>query len=261
MTPTIASLFSATKIIDLIISKPVIKKAALDFISALAAKKSENNEASAVNICRIKIDELQLVWPDSRYPAMNAEAALTSDIKLESAKLETLEGKLNAVVTPDGDEQLIVVNANKWTMPVGLPLLIDNAKLEMHLKGSKLTIPKIDIALYGGKLTGDAFVSWEKSLKGNFRTTGKLNIANLALKQSTSMVSIAVYLSGNLFSNGGFSSIAKDVGTLADNLRANFTFKINNGVSHGLDLVKVASLLIKKSQNGGHTQFNAFSGV
>lgn len=263
--PTIGSLFSATKIIDLTISKPVIKKAALDFVTALAAKKSESNEAAAVNIRHIKIDELQLVWPNSKYPAMNAEATLTSDNKLESAKLNTLDGKLKADVTPkaspNGDEQLIVVTANKWTMPVGLPLLIDSAKLEMHLKGSKLTIPSIDIALYGGKLTGDAVVSWDKSLKDNFKTTGKLNIANLALKQPTSMVSKAVYLSGNLMSNGTFSSVAKDVGTLADNLRANFTFKINNGVLHGLDLVKVASLLLKQSQNGGKTQFDAFSGV
>ena len=259
--PTIGSLFSATKIIDLTISKPVIKKGALDFVTALAAKKSESNEAAMVNIRHIKIDELNLVWPNAKYPAMNAEATLTSENKLESATLNTLDGKLNAVITPNGDEQLIVVTANKWTMPVGLPLLIDKAKLEMHLKGSKLTIPTIDIALYGGKLTGDAVVSWDKSLKGNFKTTGKLNIANLALKQPTSMVSKAVYLSGNLFSNGSFSSVAKDVGTLADNLRANFTFKINNGVLHGLDLVKVASLLLKQSQNGGQTQFDAFSGV
>jgi uncharacterized protein involved in outer membrane biogenesis len=260
--PTIGSLFSATKIIDLTISKPVLKKAALDFISALTANKPASSEAAAVNIRHIKIDELDLVWPDAKYPAINAEATLTSDNKLESATLETLDGKLGAKVTPNGDEQLIVLTANKWTMPVGLPLMIDSAKLEMHLKGSKLTIPNIDVVLYGGKLTGDAVLNWEENKgKPSWRTSGNLNVDNLSVQQPSSMVSKAVYLSGNLFGEGNFSATAKEAGKLSDNLQTNFQFKVNDGVLHGLDLVKVASLLIKQNQSGGETQFDEFSGV
>ena len=260
--PTIGSLFTATKIVDLTISKPVLKKAAIDFISALTAKKSESSEAAAVNIRHIKIDQLQLVWPGSKYPSMNAEATLTGDNKLESATLETVDGKFEAKVTPNGDEQLIIVKVNKWTMPVGLPLLIDTAKLEMHLKGSKLEIPKIDAALYGGKLTSDAVLSWPES-KGvrSWRMNGKLAVANLSVKQPSSMVSKSVYLSGQLFGNGNFSAKANKPSQLADNLRADFKFKVNNGVLHGLDLVKVASLLLKQSQSGGETQFDEFSGL
>ena len=38
-------------------------------------------------------------------------------------------------------------------------------------------------------------------------------------------------------------------------------FKVNNGVLHGLDLVRVASLLLKQNQSGGETQFDVLSGV
>ena len=255
--PTIGSLFSDVKTLDLSISKPVIKQAAFDFISALIAKKSDNSAPTSVHIRHIKIDGLQL----ANYPAINAEATLTSESKLEYAELETLDGKLDAVVTPkvmpDGDAQLIVVNANKWTLPVGLPLLIDKAKLEMHLKDSKLSIPNIDIALYGGKLTGAATLNWQKG----WRTSGNVDVSNLAVQQPSRMMSKAVYLSGNLFGNGNFSAKAKDAGRLADNLRMDFKFKVNNGVLHGLDLVRVASLLLKQSQGGGETQFDAFSGL
>jgi uncharacterized protein involved in outer membrane biogenesis len=251
--PTIGSLFSDTKTLDLSISKPIIKKAALEFVSALTAKKSDDSAPSSIHIRHIKIDELQF----ANYPVMNAEATLSADNKPESAILETLDGKLKADVTPNGDEQLIVVTANKWTLPTGLPLLIDKAKLEMQLKGNKLEIPSIDIALYGGKLTGNAVLNWQKS----WRLNGKLNIANLAVQQPSRMVSKTVYLSGNLFGNGNFSAKAKEAGRLADNLRADFNFKVNNGVLHGLDLVKVASLLLKQSQGGGETQFDAFSGL
>jgi uncharacterized protein involved in outer membrane biogenesis len=255
--PTIGSLFSKTKILDLNISKPIVTKAALDIVSALTAKKSESSEAAAVNIRHIKVDDLQLVWPDAKYPAVNAEAALSSENKLESAVISTEDGKLKADVTPNGDEQLIAVSVSKWTLPAGLPLLIDSAKLEMHLKGSKLTIPKINIAFYGGKLTGDAVINWEKNWKAN----GNLNVENLSVKEPTSLVSRAIYLSGSLFGRGNFSATAKEAGQLSDNLQTNFQFKVNNGVLHGLDLVKVASLLIKQKQSGGETQFEELSGV
>ncbi len=264
--PTISSLFSANKTFDLDISKPVINKAALDFVSALSAKKSGDNQPVGVRLRHVTIDELQLVWPNAKYPIMNAEATLTEAYKLESATLETVDGKLEAKVTPkvtsNGDEQLIVLNANKWTLPVGLPLLIDTAKLEMHLKGGRLEIPKIDIALYGGKLTGDAVLSWAENKEvTSWRMNGKLAVASMAVKEPSRLVSKSVYLSGHLFGNGNFSANAKQVGQLADNLRADFKFKVNDGVLHGLDLVKMASLLLKQSQSGGETQFDEFSGL
>ena len=268
VVPTMASLFSDSKILDVSISKPVIKKAALDFVTAL---KTSSNSASSVNVRHISIDELQLVWPNIKLPIFNATATLTSENKLESATVKTADGKLSADVTPvnvtsnatpNGDEQLIVVNASKWTLPAGLPLLIDKATVEMHLKGSRLTIPNFDIALYGGKLKGDAVATLPDSkAKASWRVSGNFGIDNLSVQEPSRMLSKAVYLSGSLFGKGNFSSAAKDEGALADNLQANMQFKVNNGVLHGLDLVRVASLLIKQNQSGGETQFDVFSGV
>ncbi|HSI37502.1 MAG TPA: AsmA family protein [Methylotenera sp.] len=255
--PTISTLFSDTKVIDIKIAKPVIKKAALDIVTALTSKKSEGNEPSPVNIHHININDLELLWPEAKYPVLDIEATLKNGSQLESAIVETKDGKVKANVTPNGDEQLIVITANKWAVPVGLPLLIDNAKLEAHLKGSRLEIPNIDIALYKGKLTGDAVLTWGKSWK----VTGKLKVDNLSVKEPSSMVSKSVYLSGNLFGNGKFSAVAKDAGNLGDNLHADFKFKVNDGVLHGLDLVKAASLLLKQGQSGGSTEFDEFSGL
>jgi hypothetical protein len=258
--PTFGSMFSTTKIFDLNISKPVVNKAALEIVSAVSAKKTESGEVAAIQIRHIKIEDLQLVWPDVRYPAMNVEATLTSSNELESAIVETVDGKLKAIatskVTPNGDEQLIVVTASKWTLPIGLPLLIDKAKLEMRLQGNKLAVSSIDIAMYGGKLTGAAMLNWER----NWKISGNFDVSDLAVQQPSRLMSKAVYLSGNLFGKGNLLATAKEVGQLADGLQANFQFKVNNGVLHGLDLVKVASLLIKQNQGGGETQFDTFTG-
>ena len=159
--PTIGSLFSDTKIIDLNISKPEVKKAAFDFVAAL---KTSNNSSSSFKIRLIKIEGLQLLWPnvqlsDTKFPIINADATLTNANALEQVNMRTVDGKLNAVVTPNDDEHLIVVSESKWTLPAGLPLLINKAAVQMHLKGSRLTISNMDIALYGGKLKGNAVVS------------------------------------------------------------------------------------------------------
>lgn len=256
ITPTVASLFSDTKTIDLQFNKPVMKKAALDFIAALSSNKEDSKEPSSVHVRHIEIDELAPIWPELKLPVINADVTLSSEHALKFATLASTDGALKVDVLPNGDEQLIALNVKQWTLPASLPLLIDRAKFEMRLKGSQLAVPSIDIALYGGKINGEANLNWTK----NWKLNGKLHVDQLAVAQPSRMVSQSVFLSGNLFADGNFSSAAKDAGSLSDNLQSNFTFKVNNGVLHGLDLVKIASLLIKQKQGGGETQFDAFSG-
>lgn len=255
--PTLTTLFSETKSIDLKVSQPIIKEAALDIVSALSEKKSEEGESAKVNVRHIIIDEMKLDWPNATIPIANLELNLTNDTKLESAILETVDGKLKADITPKGDEHLIEVNAKKWTPPMGLPLLIDKAHLQMHLKENRLEIPNIDVALYHGKLTGNAILTWHK----DWRLNGHLKVDSVSVKEPTRLVNKSTYLSGNLFGNGKFSASAKDAGKLADNIRADFNFKVNDGVLHGLDLIQAASLFLKQGQSGGSTQFEEFSGL
>lgn len=256
--PTMSTLFSDVRVVDIKISKPVIKKSALDIVAALTSKKSDNNEPSPVNIHEVKIEDLELQWPDAKYPLLNIEAALKNGSQLETAVIETQDGKVKANVTPkDDDTQAIVLNVDHWTSPVGLPVLIDSAKIEGELKGSHLNLHNIDVAFYNGKLSGDAVLDWQKSWKLN----GKIKVDKLAVQEPSRLVSKSVYLSGNLMGNGSFSSSAKDAGALSDNLHADFKFQVNDGVLHGVDLVKMASLLVKQSEKGGETQFEEFAGL
>ncbi len=62
--PSLGSLLSETKIIEIKITRPVIKKAALDIISALPESHAEADAGpDAVNVKRIIVDALQLDWP------------------------------------------------------------------------------------------------------------------------------------------------------------------------------------------------------
>ena len=262
VVPTLSSLFADIKQVNLKLAKPVIKKDVLTIISTLYANKSENAEAAAINVSHINIAEMKLIWPGIDLPVFNAEIVLTQLNQLDSAVIQTVDGKLKADVTPNRDEHLVMLSVEKWTLPTRLPLFIDKAMLKMHLKGNRLTVPKIDVELYQGKVAGDALLTWPAGKSAaNWKLSGRLNINNLSVKEPSSMVSKTVYLSGSLFADGSFSASAKEAGQLLERLQASFTFKINQGVLHGLDLAKVASLLIKQTQNGGQTQFDAFSGL
>jgi hypothetical protein len=254
--PTLMSVLSETRVIDINVTKPIIKKEAIDIVSAMLDKESAaSSEPSAINVRHIIIDELTLDWTDMKLPMLNLQVNLTNANQLDSAKLETLDATLTANITPAADAHLIAVRAKKWTLPTGLPLLIESAELDMHLKADRLEIPRVEIAMYGGKVTADLNVFWNK----NWRTSGKVKVVGISVKEPSRLVSQAVYLSGDLSGNGQFSSSAKDIGALADSLHTNFKFKVNNGVLHGLDLVKVASLLTKQTI-GGETAFDELSG-
>ncbi len=71
------------------------------------------------------------------------------------------------------------------------------------------------------------------------------------IQSARKMLSPNTYMDGRLVGNGRFGANAKNAGQLMDQLRAEFTFTVNNGVLYGLDLVKIASLLIKQSPKGG----------
>lgn len=258
VTPSLGSLFSDTKVIDLKIGKPQVKQAALALISRLTSQQPASEaDVAVVNIRQVSVHELQLVWPDIKLPILNVELDLAEGHALRSAHIETVDGELNANITPENKGHLIMLKAEKWQLPLSMPVLVDSADIEMHLSGSRLDVPKLAVGLYGGEIGGNLALSWAK----NWQLNGKLKVANVSVQEPSRLVSQAVYLSGKLTGDAGFSAQAKEAGNLMDHLQANFKFNVNNGVLHGLDLVKVASLLVKQGEKGGETHFDEFSGL
>jgi uncharacterized protein involved in outer membrane biogenesis len=254
--PKLSSIFSATKAIDLYVSQPTVNQSALALVSALAAKSAPSNDVAAINIRHIEVKDLQLDGTGLKLPLLNIDAKLSWNNQLESTNIVTQDGKLNATVTSKDGGYSILLGAEQWILPATLPLLIDSAKLEMYFKAGRLQLPTIDIALYGGKLTGNAELLMDKKWRAN----GKLKVENLSLKAPTSLVNKSTNLSGKLFGQGNFLAQAKNGSELLANLRADFNFTVNDGVLNGLDLVKAASIFIKQGQRGGETEFEEFAG-
>jgi hypothetical protein len=254
VVPTLATLFSKQRVIDLNLDQVVLKQSALTIYDHLAKAKKDDTP-SPVALRNLNLEGLSLDWPDMKLPLINAYIAL-KDGALDSAKINSVDGKLSALLTPENHGHHIVLNIKRWILPMKTKLEVDSGEFDMMLKGSQLNVSSFNMSLYGGAVKGNALLTWAKA----WQTSGELNVKHLSLKEPSSMVSPRTYMSGSLDAKGRFSSKAKDAEGLADHLLANFDFTVNQGVLHGLDLIKAASLLVKQDATGGQTQFDRFTG-
>lgn len=256
VVPSLSTLFSETRNIALHIHQPTIKDSAVAIISPLLDTKSDSSGPSPVEISSIEIDGLKLVWPSLKLPLLNAQASFAKGMRFLDGEINSEDGQLVANILPTDTGHSIVLKMQDWVMPLSKPFVVSEGRVDMALVGSQLDVSKINLQLYGGSINGNAKLNWKKAWQLN----GQLDVKEVSLKTPTKMLNPNTYMDGRLVGNGRFGANAKSAGQIMDQLRAEFTFTVNNGVLYGLDLVKIASLLIKQSPKGGQTQFDTFTG-
>ena len=254
--PSIASLFSESRSIAVTVDQPVIKDSAIPLITKLMVPKSGSKTIPTIEVTQIQVDALQLVWPTIDLPALNLQANFTKGMQFQDAEITSEDGQLQADVKPLAVGHSITIKIQDWMMPLSTPLRVDHGRADMVLLDHRLDISKYSMQMYGGSLNGNAKLDWKKSWQLN----GQLYVKNVSLTTPTKMMNPRIYLGGGLDGNGRFGANAKSVDRLLNQLRAEFTFTVNQGVLYGVDLVKVASLLVKQSAKGGQTQFDTFTG-
>jgi uncharacterized protein involved in outer membrane biogenesis len=256
VVPVLASLFSDVKIISSIVVKhPVVKKSALDFIGSMP-KPEKSAGPVQVQILRLVISDAQLQWDRMKIPSLNAEVALIEGNRLQSARVESADGKFKADAIARDEGYGIKLEAHQWTPPAGPPLQFDSLTSDMLLQGSRLTISGLDARLYQGTLNATAGLDWSKGWRasGEFRTQG------VEVGEVSGLFSKSKPLSGRLSGDGVFSAKAKDAAALADQLVLDYKFSVAHGVLHGVDLAKAASLLLNSGGKCGDTHFDQMTG-
>lgn len=253
IVPELGSLFSDVKVISSVeLDHVKIKPAAMDFIAAMP--KSEG--PAKAQIRRVVLHDLQLQKEGMTVPKMNFEAVLGEGNKLQTATLTSDDDKLKADITPQGEAYAIKLEAKQWTLPVGLPVVFDHLQSEMNLNGSKLNITTLEAKLYQGTLTTNGELDWGKGLQAN----GKFRTQGIEVSELIKLVSKSKTLSGKISGDGAYSVDAKDAGELAEKMVTDYQFSVANGVLHGVDLAKAATLLLNSGVKGGETQFDELSG-
>ena len=169
----------------------------------------------------------------------------------------TRDGKLKVNIKPDQSSYRIDASAKGWKPPAGPAILFD----ELDVKGvatlKDANLNDVRAKLYGGTIAGRAAVGWQKGiqLKGNF------DVSQVELKPLVPLLSPGTNVSGKLNARPVFSANARDAGQMANVLRLETPFNVQNGVLHGVDITKAATSLISKDGGkGGETRFDELSG-
>lgn len=242
------------EIASLSIQHPVLKKSGMDRLIALASADKSEGE-SAVVIRNIHLSEAKIEWPDATIPAFDANVEMDADNRLSAADINTTDDTLKLHLVPQEQKYQITLQAHKWRVPFAEWLKIDDLQSAMVLDGNNLQIDALKARLFGGALDLNGSLDWQS----NWEFKSKFKASQIVLPQVFAALGKKTPLSGNLSANGDCRMSAKTAGKLADNLAVDSQFKIEKGVLHGVDLLKVASLLLK-SGAGGETQFDTFTG-
>ena len=259
VTPALFSLFAATKIIKSIELKSlVLTQKAIDKIPAWSKVDGEKTpgQPPLARIESIRLDDVLVKFDKSSFGPFDARVNLDSKGEPVDALFATQDGKLKASVKPDKSNYLIDVAAKSWKSPVGPVIEFD----ELIIKGvatlTNADFSHISAKLYGGTVNGKATAVWQKGLqvKGNF------DINQVELKSLVPLVSPGTNMSGRLNAKPVFSAAAADAGQILNALHLETPFDVQNGVLHGVDIVKSATSLIKKDTGGGETKFDQLSG-
>ncbi len=261
LVPDVFSLFNEKKVISAIqIERLSLKSDALALISDLAKSKDSKAEPSQVLVDSVEISEFAYIAPNFNFPKFNILLTLSNNKPIK-ANIRSLDGLLSLVLEPDSslgenEAYLVSAEAQSWTLPMGYPFKLDSMHMQAVLRGNELHIKHLGLKAYQGEINAEGVLSFTKS----YELKGHLSVAGLNLASALGVVTPNNKLSGHLQLNGPFKAKADSIDEIADKVSANFMFEVTNGMIRGVDLIKIASLLLTKSNSDGNTQFDKFSG-
>lgn len=254
--PALHTLFADTREIQLVLNQPALKNSAIPILTKFINRPSDSSAQPAVMVTAVDIDKLTLDWPKRQLPILDAEVHFGAGMQFLNAHISSEDGQLQADIQPHEAGQSIIVKLENWVLPLAKPWLVERGRLDMELRGQHLDISKFTLGMYGGTINGNAALDWQRQWKLN----GQVHVKEVSLNTPTKMLSKSTYMGGRLMANGRFAASANSADMLMNKLRADFTFTVTEGVLYGMDLVKIASLLIKQNATGGETQFDTFTG-
>jgi uncharacterized protein involved in outer membrane biogenesis len=262
VTPALLSLLGTTKVIRSIeIENLVVTQNAIDRIVALtppAAKPGAPAEPPAVRVESIHLAGAVLKLEKATFGPLDARLGLASDGNLESASLATADGKLRARVKPEGGRYLIDASAKNWILPVGAAILFDELTVKGVATLKDASFSEVRAKLYGGTVSGSVHLGWPT--KG-LQLKGMAAVIQVEIGSLLQAMGKPKSMSGKLNANPEFSANAPAADQIADYLRLDTPFDIQQGVLHGMDISKAATSLISKDAGkGGETRFDRLSG-
>jgi uncharacterized protein involved in outer membrane biogenesis len=263
VTPDLWSLLGDTKVIKSIeVEQLVLTQKAIDKIPVWTETDKKKPAAPAappaVRVESIRLDDAVVKLKQATIGPFDARVRLSREGYPESASFVTRDGKLKAEVKPQGRNFLIDVAAKDWKVPAGPPLHFDELVVKGAATLSDATLGEVRARLYGGTVTGTATAAWQKGMQ----VKGVAEVNQVEIRPILAALGKPPTLSGKLTAKPVvFSASAAKPEHLANALRLETPFDVQNGILHGVDVKKAAtSLISREGGKGGETRFDKLSG-
>lgn len=257
LTPELFSLLQQTKVIRRIdVDGLALKQQAFRQLAALGSPPAPDQKAPQLSIGSIHLHGARLDIGRTQLGPYDALINLDHDGKPLNAALTSQDGKLKLRAKSTGSQYIVEARAKSWTLPTNPALMFDTLSIKGTATPTDAVFEDIRASLYGGALSGRATVDWQQGL----RLRGNLVVSHLELRQISAMLSPGTRISGKLNARPTFSAVAPSPALLAEAMRVESQFDIQDGVLQGMDIEKAASSANKQGSSGGETRFQQLTG-
>lgn len=258
VTPAISSLLSDTKVVRSIdISGLVLTQKAIDKIPVWTKADPKATGPAPVRIESVRLSGAVVKLDKATIGPLDASISLNERSEPVEARFSTTDGKLKINVTPSAGGYAIDAIAKAWTVPAGMAITFDELSVKGTATLNDANLKDISARLYGGAVKGGAAIAWQKGLQ----VKGALDVQQLEIRPLLKAMGRPENVSGRISAKPVFSATAPGAAQLANAMRLETPFNVQNGVLHGVDINKAAtSLISKEGSKGGETRFDQLSG-
>lgn len=257
VTPDLLSLLTDTKVIrNVEVSGLVINQNALDRIPLWVAGDPKAKPADFTVLVRsVSLDDALLKLQKNTFGPFDARVSVSSAGQPERADITARDGKFKMAIKPSGKKFNIEVQARDWRLPVGPPVHFEELLVLGVATMEDANLSEIKAKLYGGTVTGQTTVGWQKGLQ----IKGSYAVSALELRDLVPLFSPQTRLSGRLTAKPVFSANTPNAEQLKNALKLETPFDIRDGVLQGIDIQKAATSLLTRDSSG-QTRFDTLSG-
>lgn len=257
VTPDLLSLLTNTKVIrNVEVSALVINQNALDRLPLWIATDPKAKPADFTVLVRsVSLDDAMLKLQKATFGPFDARVHIADNGQPERAEINARDGKFKMAIKPAGKKFNIEVQAKNWRLPAGPSIHFEELLVQGVATTEDANLTEIKAKLYGGTITGQTTVGWQKGLQ----LKGSYAVNALELRELVPLFSPETRLSGRLTAKPVFSANAPNAEQLKNALKLETPFDIRDGVLQGIDIQKAATSLMTRDSSG-QTRFDTLSG-
>ena len=261
ITPDLFSLLGSNKVIrsiridQLVLTQKAIQKIP-SWTKAASAEAGQRASDVTVRVKSIRLDNAVVMLQKAPFGPFDGHLALNNDNSLDVASITTTDGKLHALIKPERSHYRVDVKATDWKLPVGPALRFDELIVNGVATGKGLRLSDVRGGLYGGRISGEATLTWQKG----FHLKGGASIDAVELRLLLLAMGKRPRMSGKLSAKPFFYGSAARGGELLEALYLETQFDVHDGVLAGVDISKAATSVFRDKDPGAVTRFEELSG-